>query len=150
MLFALITICAVLSSVNAACKSTILFSATMDEEKSIAVGETVKFTNVITNIGDGYDSATGVFTAPREGYYVFHFYGLTGYGQRINLSLYQNEIPRVMAYGYSSYHVVGGNAVGLKLKQADRVYVKCLMEVSTLHNTGERHFATFTGYLVGQ
>jgi hypothetical protein len=33
----------------------------------------IKFSTVISNIGGGYDNATGLFTAPMPGLYSFYF-----------------------------------------------------------------------------
>ena len=43
-----------------------------------AITGLLKFDNVVLNIGNAYDSASGTFTAPTAGHFVFFFAGQTG------------------------------------------------------------------------
>ncbi|CAG2198865.1 C1QL [Mytilus edulis] len=50
---------------------TIAFSAYREETQSLSAGTKVLFNKVWTNVGNGYQASTGIFTAPREGLYHF-------------------------------------------------------------------------------
>ncbi|KAL4222615.1 hypothetical protein ACF0H5_018656 [Mactra antiquata] len=49
----------------------VLFKARYVKDVSPSTGETIIFTDIMINNGDGYDSNTGVFTAPVNGTYLF-------------------------------------------------------------------------------
>ncbi|BFZ22939.1 hypothetical protein BsWGS_25978 [Bradybaena similaris] len=124
------------------------FSVSMDEEKTLTAGQTVKYPNVITNVGNHYNPDTGVFTAPRTAYYMFHIHALslTGFW----FQLIHNEIPRASAQGTTpNAWAMGGNSVLLKVKANERVYVKAVLYTSNVYGDGTQHYATFIGYVVG-
>ena len=54
------------------------FTATVTRSMTSKSGQTLVFPNIITNVGGGYNGNTGVFTAPRDGVYVF-FCKITSY-----------------------------------------------------------------------
>lgn len=56
------------------------FSAAVSKEKTIATGEVLVFSDVITNEGQGYNDTTGIFTAPKGGLYAFHLVVEVGQG----------------------------------------------------------------------
>ncbi|XP_055883593.1 uncharacterized protein LOC106068713 [Biomphalaria glabrata] len=51
---------------------TVAFSAAVNQEKNIVSGDTIVFTDVMLNDGQGYNETTGIFTAPVAGLYAFH------------------------------------------------------------------------------
>ena len=58
------------------------FSAKLSTPGQVAysAGDRIIFTNVISNVGNAYDSVTGIFTAPHNGTYQFMVFsvGTTG------------------------------------------------------------------------
>ncbi|XP_070196809.1 complement C1q tumor necrosis factor-related protein 3-like [Littorina saxatilis] len=48
---------------------TVRFAA---DPVTIGINQTLKFDNFVTNIGGGYDTSTGIFTAPLAGLYAFY------------------------------------------------------------------------------
>ncbi|KAK3780727.1 hypothetical protein RRG08_050692 [Elysia crispata] len=52
--------------------TSVAFSAAVESEYTIASGDQLVFSQVLTNEGNAYNRSTGEFTAPRDGLYVFH------------------------------------------------------------------------------
>ncbi|XP_078312699.1 complement C1q tumor necrosis factor-related protein 3-like [Crassostrea virginica] len=83
------------------------------------------FNRIISNLGNGYNRRTGVFTAPVAGTYVFYVsvneYSKLGIGLEIVL----NNVSKVRLLGYSdSVHQTGTNMVVLNLQKNDGVCVR--------------------------
>lgn len=51
----------------------------------------MKFDDAKINIGGGYDSSTGIFTAPRDGIYIFSFAIMTNGGGNVHFQLNKND-----------------------------------------------------------
>ena len=49
----------------------VVFSAGLTHDQNILHAENVVFDKVFTNVGNGYNSTTGVFTCPMAGTYAF-------------------------------------------------------------------------------
>lgn len=88
----------------------------------------IKYKNVLTNIGRGFNADTGVFTAPRRGLYVFH---LTAYASVIQPPFFGPVLKRngeALAEPLLMHTVGGRDSVSrivvLQLEAADRVYVE--------------------------
>jgi hypothetical protein len=83
---------------------------------------------VINNVGGGYNSGSGVFTAPVGGTYVF-FVSVQSYSTeeiRVDIVLNGNSKVRTMAYdnGDKDHYETGVNLVVLRLDKGDTVWVK--------------------------
>lgn len=52
-------------------RPTVAFSAEGIGNATLLTNQTIVFTNLILNIGDAYNSSTGIFTAPVNGLYMF-------------------------------------------------------------------------------
>lgn len=83
---------------------------------------------VVTNVGNGYNPSTGVFTAPTAGEYVF-FVNVQSYStQSIEANVVLNGLTKVRTEAYSGgssdQYDAGPNLVVLTLQKEDRVWVK--------------------------
>ncbi|CAG5133247.1 unnamed protein product, partial [Candidula unifasciata] len=126
----------------------VAFSAGIPDFKTFAVGDTVKFTKVFTNFGDGYDSNTGIFTATKPGLYYFSISATSQRYKYFGLNMYHNEEPVIKIFGNAENRALSGaNSILLRLKSRDRVYVKAFWE-SFLYGESAGSSAMFNGFLV--
>uniref|UniRef100_A0A3P9NBA7 Complement C1q-like protein 2 n=1 Tax=Poecilia reticulata TaxID=8081 RepID=A0A3P9NBA7_POERE len=109
---------------------------------------TLIFSKTITNVGRGYNSSAGVFTAPVTGLYFFSFTAadyLKGY---MGLYLYRNEQPVSFSLdlndhgGYTSMT----SAVALQLDRGDQV--RLALPASYRLYDDSRNFSVFSGFLL--
>ncbi|XP_041653188.1 collagen alpha-1(X) chain-like [Cheilinus undulatus] len=134
-------------------RTKVIFSAAIGG--SAAVGPydtdtTLVYKRVITNIGNAYSPATGIFTTPVAGVYYFTFFFHAGGNSRTYLQLYKNSDLMVTAHDYpteTDRADNGGNAVFLQLQQGDQVYVRLGLDSNVW---GNDYITTFSGSLVTQ
>ncbi|KAK7120421.1 hypothetical protein R3I94_020424 [Phoxinus phoxinus] len=110
---------------------------------------TLAFSNVFTNIGNNYNSTTGLFTAPVKGVYYFRF---TICGLQINQStgafLYKNG-QKIMAVGqwlFHDQHRYASNGAVLQMEVGDVVCMKLLPRY-TIYDSQD-NLSTFSGFLI--
>lgn len=108
-------------------------------------GEVIKFNKVITNVGDGYNESTGVFTAPEAGYYEFT---VTIMAQSSN-----TFISRVLVGGSDAFCRAYGSSRSQAQGMCDTIYHLSRGSTakvtqysgSALYGNG---FSTFSGHLI--
>ncbi|XP_048767991.2 complement C1q and tumor necrosis factor-related protein 9A-like [Ostrea edulis] len=114
------------------------------------------FNKVLHNKGAGYDSSSGVFTAPSAGVYVFYV-SITSYSDNeINVDITLNGYSQVTArdkggsgrinYSYSYSYQTGTNMATLSLKRRDRVWVQ--YTAGTGYSSKSVPTTTFSGFLI--
>ncbi|CAJ1085919.1 complement C1q-like protein 4 [Xyrichtys novacula] len=109
---------------------------------------TLIFRKVNTNIGNAYNSATGIFTAPVAGVYYFSMFFHAGGGRRAFLYLYKNSEVMLDSSDHASSTDTadnGGNAGFLQLQRGDQVYVRL---PANCHVWANERVTTFSGFLV--
>ncbi|CAC5358880.1 unnamed protein product [Mytilus coruscus] len=122
----------------------IAFSAYRSASQSLSFGTIVHFDKVWTNIGNGYNPTTGIFTAPRSGLY--HFTSvLMSENYSINLRLFLNDSIKSTMYIHTKYDT-GSFDVLLSLKKKDTVSIKGT-GTSTVHSSGGTYMS-FSGYTI--
>ncbi|OWF39445.1 hibernation-associated plasma protein HP-27-like [Mizuhopecten yessoensis] len=92
---------------------------------SPGVGGVVKFQTEITNYGNAFDLANGVFTAPVDGMYLFSasMYNVFA-GQKLDTDIVKNGIPEVNMYCSASIQYSACSAtVVLRLATSDRIWI---------------------------
>ncbi|BFZ00933.1 hypothetical protein BsWGS_03972 [Bradybaena similaris] len=126
------------------------FTASIAETRTIAKDETVVCPNVITNDGNGYDSKTGIFIAPKSGMYVFSVIATSQKGSMFKFRIFRKGVPCATAFANTpNACAMGGNTVVLTLELNDQVCVKAA-DVSAIWGDQTDYSFTFTGFMVGQ
>lgn len=131
---------------SAITKEGVAFYASLkDEFENNAV---LKFADVITNLGGGYDSSSGTFTCKTPGAYYFIFH-IVKCAQSLRVDLVLNDQTVVAtAVAVDVLHTdTASNSAVVQLKAGDRVCVRLNnSDLSKKHST--ERLSTFTGYLL--
>ncbi|XP_032093885.1 C1q-related factor [Thamnophis elegans] len=112
--------------------------------------EILKFDDVVTNLGNNYDAATGKFTCNIPGTYFFTYHVLMrgGDGTSMWADLCKNGQVRASAiaqdadqnYDYAS------NSVILHLDAGDEVFIK--LDGGKAHGGNNNKYSTFSGFII--
>ncbi|XP_041958608.1 complement C1q-like protein 4 [Alosa sapidissima] len=107
----------------------------------------LRFTDVVTNVGDAYDTLTGKFTSPRAGVYHFSFNILKA-GQRIRVELVSGDkvVATAVAVDMLGTDSAHGSAI-LQLAKGDQVFLRLSGSDKTMVDSNNR-FSTFMGHLL--
>ncbi|KAK3098330.1 hypothetical protein FSP39_018498 [Pinctada imbricata] len=120
------------------------FSAYIGNTRGLSNTKVV-FENTHTNIGNAYDTKTGIFTAPVDGVYAFHWTIMIHKGRYSKIYIQVNDSNKAAMYAYASgypNHYSPSQSYATDLKKGDRV---------NIYNSGSSGYATgtystFTGY----
>lgn len=105
------------------------------------------YNKIISNIGNGYNANTGVFTAPVGGTYVFYIAAVEYEKQDLGLDIVLNNKSKVRLIGNNqAAYQTGTNMVVLSLGKGDEVWVKRSYGKG-FHSHGVP-LTTFTGFLI--
>nr|CBX41701.1 putative C1q domain containing protein MgC1q52 [Mytilus galloprovincialis] len=108
----------------------------------------VVYNIVITNIGNGYDSSSGIFFAPSNGVYTFSWTVLTHSGKYFHTYLALNG--KLIARNYTGAkgvadHASGSQNVVIEVKKDDKVFIKVQDGYTGKFMFGNS-WSTFSGY----
>nr|XP_055057556.1 uncharacterized protein LOC129441855 isoform X2 [Misgurnus anguillicaudatus] len=112
--------------------------------------QTLIYKHVFLNIGNAYDSNTGIFTAPVRGVYAFRVFSkaVGSADKSVTAGLFKNDQHIISTHAdqqngfYSS-----SNGVSLLLEKNDQVKVN-LYPGRWIFDNGEHHHSTFSGHLL--
>uniref|UniRef100_A0A3B1JW35 Complement C1q-like protein 2 n=1 Tax=Astyanax mexicanus TaxID=7994 RepID=A0A3B1JW35_ASTMX len=133
-------------------RTNVVFSASLRSFGNVGpfkTETTLKYSNVFTNVGKGYDSNTGTFTVPVSGVYLFMFYNHALGAKATYLTLTRNG-QRVVTTGHhrntfeSSHN--GANAITLQLRKGDKMCIRLWAENWVFDD--DKNYTTFTGILL--
>ncbi|XP_052807189.1 complement C1q tumor necrosis factor-related protein 3-like [Mya arenaria] len=115
-------------------------------------GQTVIFDHVITNVGNAYKNATGVFRAPVTGVYVFNFAIMMDPGMDEYIELVKDGQHVMWNYGHApgSTHLISASRTAtVELRAGQDVWVRTANSANhgggTIHGNG---YTTFSGWLL--
>nr|XP_020504484.1 complement C1q-like protein 4 isoform X1 [Labrus bergylta]XP_020504485.1 complement C1q-like protein 4 isoform X1 [Labrus bergylta] len=140
-----------ISDLSSKVTTKVIFSAAIGGNGDVGpfnTDTTLIYRTVITNIGNAYNAATGVFAAPYAGVYYFAIFHHAGRKFGTELYLYKNSERIVKTQNHKAVSETahnGGNIVFLQLNQGDQVYVR--MNAHS-YVWGSLYHTTFSGFLV--
>ena len=116
-----------------------------DGEYPATEGSIIQYDQVVTNLGNGYNTASGSFTALQHGYYVFtiFFQGVTGHDS--DLGILVNNSAVCVGDAVSDGSNQGTCSAIIELQVGDVVNVKAVYGDVVLSNIGNMN--GFTGFL---
>ncbi|CAG2219186.1 unnamed protein product [Mytilus edulis] len=106
----------------------------------------IKFEKVWTNIGNGYNPSTGIFTAPRQGVYHITAVVMSQSGQLLYLHLKHNNDYTAGIHVTGDGYKTGTFDVVFSLQKGDTISVGCKNGIRVFSNNDK--YTTFSGYLI--
>ena len=106
-------------------------------------GEVIKFDGLLVNDGNAYDVTTGIFTAPRDGLYLFSYFVEDYTDQDLWVYLRQDNYVRSQAVAepYAEHqNIMGGNVVLLHCAAGSRIWI--VIDIGT---RVQGNLSTFSG-----
>ncbi|XP_045206990.2 uncharacterized protein LOC123559256 [Mercenaria mercenaria] len=128
----------------------VAFHARRSSSATVSTGGTLVFDTVLINEGEGYDRATGIFTAPYNGLYYFaaHVCNPAYYAVHYAIVVDNNQIASSTQYDSDNvYSCSSVNAV-VMMKSADRAWIKCTIGSTFYHDSSR--WNSFTGTLLNR
>ncbi|VDI52049.1 Hypothetical predicted protein [Mytilus galloprovincialis] len=127
-------------------QNTIAFSTYTTKQQAITHNTNVRFEKVWTNIGNGYNPSTGIFTAPRKGVYHITAVCMSVSGKRVYLHVKHNNDYTEGSLVSGDDYKTGTFDVVFDLQKGDTISVGCRSSTS-LYSDGDR-YTTFSGHLI--
>ncbi|XP_052808943.1 heavy metal-binding protein HIP-like [Mya arenaria] len=114
----------------------------------IGAGQSIKFDNVVTNVGQAYNHVLGAFLAPVSGIYVFSVTLFAYPGHTTEHDIMKNNvfISRLYMQAPSGYETASQTFI-LQLDKGDDVNVLNMLSDKAIHGG---HYSTFAGFLLQQ
>lgn len=121
------------------------FFATLKEKQNLGRNDVLKFSNVVTNVGNGYNVRTGIFKAPKKGVYEFSANFISYGANWLELQLMKNE--HIIAKGHcaNTADVAGTLQVILQLQKGDTIYLRHPRDSGSIHG---HDFSMFSGHML--
>nr|XP_046229451.1 complement C1q tumor necrosis factor-related protein 3-like [Scatophagus argus] len=106
---------------------------------------TLVFRKVMTNIGNGYNPNTGIFTAPVKGLYYIRFTGCVGSSGAMNTALIKNGQNMFAIYDSRGTHGSASNGMTMVLEPGDQLSITLWPGKSIFDQS---RLSTFSGFLI--
>ncbi|XP_041374643.1 caprin-2-like [Gigantopelta aegis] len=128
----------------------VAFSAGRTSHLHLQNATNITYDRVFTNIGNGYNKTSGIFTVPEgaAGTYVFMFHGLAQRSGKFWLDLYKNSVYVISAYAHTSHEFgSSSNVAAMELQEGDYVHIQGRGD-NLLFGKSDEVYNTFNGYLL--
>lgn len=128
--------------------TTVAFHAKLKNPiSSLSPNQIIKYDNVITNIGEGYDRTTGKFTAPMDGVYSFFWTYMTKKGARVYIGgiVEGKQIVWTAMYDQTATWASATGHLVVMMKRGTRFWTSNTSKYSTyIHD----HYTFLSGYKI--
>lgn len=135
------------NEVNKIAFSAGLMASGQGQTGPIGSEKTLVYKKVFSNVGNAYDSNTGIFTAPVKGVYYFRFYGHCHGGTTMAISLQKNGVTQCSVHAWKpTSNGNGSNGVVLTLEPGDQMYTKLWRNTWVYDDIAS--YTSFSGFLI--
>lgn len=125
--------------------SPVHFSARVDFDQVVAKAGIIVYQQILTNVGDAYNSTNGYFTAPQEGWYIFDVTMVSTYYERMFAALVvDDQDVMFINAGGMNYMGSGSNAAIVFMNKNETAFVRVVRSLKTTTYI-PKLFSTFTG-----
>ena len=129
----------------------VAFSTALTQTTTLSVQAAVKYDKIMTNVGKGYDSSSGKFTAPINGLYFISVTAFDFYHSSLTVEIVQNGNSLVDLFVDGSGHQNSAmtQTLVLLLKKNDQIWVRNKTNGGQLSGSSGQPtgvFNTFSGY----
>jgi hypothetical protein len=131
----------------------IAFHAKNVKNGNPVAGETIVFTDMVLNLGESYNTDTGVFTVPLGGIYLFTVQLCVYNNKQINYGLVVDNVYMDVARYNDNYSDVVCNKLTttISVKSGNKVWVKVKYRSSSgniLYHSNIHYWTSFSGVLI--
>uniref|UniRef100_A0A8W8LPG6 C1q domain-containing protein n=1 Tax=Magallana gigas TaxID=29159 RepID=A0A8W8LPG6_MAGGI len=120
------------------------FSAVLSNDTHLGNDDAIKYDNVLTNLGNGYDKWCGHFVVPTKGLYVFSCSVMATNTNTITVGIIKNDKSVLPVSSANSPWETSSRIVVLSMDKGDRVWVRRLAHDRNIQG----HYNSFSGYLI--
>ena len=137
------------SSSSAPCYNPVAFTARRATAYSRGRPGQLVFERTVTNLGGGWNGATGQFGAPHSGTYHFSWAALSPANRQLRLALVRNGQEQAASWADMAGFQTASGTAAITLRRGDTVYL--YIEEGQVYepSNSARGYTTFTGYRVG-
>ncbi|XP_033750028.1 C1q-related factor-like [Pecten maximus] len=129
------------------CAGPVVFHARLQNAiYPIGTNQIIAYEDVVTNVGNGYDSFTGLFRAPVGGAYEFIATMWSSDGNFLEIEMVRNGVDLCYGRASQSNQTMGSCVSMVELSAGDRVWVRHLSGRGTYANGQE--YPSFAGHLI--
>lgn len=105
-------------------KNTVSFTVVLNQNHPLAADEKVPYNNVLSNLGNGYDVHSRMFTSPISGLYSVSVSLMGNPDNNIHLKLMKNGSELVRLWTQSGRHELASHTLNIPLKKNDQLWVQ--------------------------
>ncbi|XP_060066501.1 C1q-related factor-like [Ylistrum balloti] len=129
------------------CDGPVVFHARLQNSiYPIGTNQIIAYEDVVTNVGNGYDSFTGLFRAPVGGAYEFVATMWSSDGNYLEFEMVRNGVDLCYGRASQSNQTMGTCVSMVELSAGDRVWVRHLSGRGTYANGAD--YPSFVGHLI--
>jgi len=127
---------------------SVFFTAYLTSSQTVGSGNEVVYNSYFSNVGNGYSTSNGIFTAPISGYYKFDVSMLcTSSDAQLVLKVNSVYTIAIISFHQDSYEGAS-NSLIKKLNKGDKVSVVSMSRTSYLYSGTYYYGNTFSGKLI--
>jgi hypothetical protein len=136
------------TSINNAVAVQICFDATSDQSFS-SLNTPITYNILTLNVGNAFNAGSGIFTAPKRGYYFLHWQGVQNDNQGLDVRVFmkKNGSTVMGSYSYQTRHNQLVMSCVQNLQAGDRIWAE--LNQGSISSTSSDLFTKFSGFLMG-